>query len=233
MWTFKDREAGTFLDDFDGEVVQAGFVEGLLTADKTRTGKPIVTQQLFLLWHPLDQEANDQPAWYGMGSKGGFAFGGNTETISIGSKELELFERIIDGPKLNTKSRLGILLDKLENLGFSPDSDSAKVFVGLKCHLKRERYEGSGIESERETPMPVSLLSKPGVPAPAIAESEVDDIVLSLVIGKSEGDIIDIAKMERIKGLGLSAAKLFKICDRLKAKGKLVYQDGVYSEPQS
>jgi len=232
MWTFKDREAGTFLDNFDGRVVKAGFVEGLISGDKTRTGKPVTTQQLFLLWHPLDQEANDQPAWYGMGKKG-FTFGGNTEAVTVGTKELELYERIIDGPKLNTKSRLGIFLDKLESLGFSPDSDSAKVFIGLKCHLKRERYEGSGIESERETPMPVSLLSKPGTPAPAVAEDEVDDIVLSLVTGKSEGDIIDIAKMERIKGLGLSAAKLFKICDRLKAEGKLIYQDGVYSEPQS
>ncbi|GAI99133.1 unnamed protein product, partial [marine sediment metagenome] len=98
-WDMKDREEAAFLDDYSGEVVKAGFVEGYIPADKTRTGKGTVSHQLFLLWRPLDQEANDQPSWYSMGGKG-FTFGGKESKVTVGDKELELYEKVVDGPKL-------------------------------------------------------------------------------------------------------------------------------------
>jgi hypothetical protein len=233
MWTFKDREESAFLDDFDGQVIKAGFVEGFISGDKAKGGKPVTTQQLFLFWHPLDQEANDQPSWYGMGSKG-FTFSNDIETITIGTKELELHEKVVDGPKLNTKSRLGILLDKLDELGFVLDGDSAKLLIGLKCHLKREPYGGTSIESERQTLMPTVILAEPGMSIPTTEETEdTDNIIISMVAGKSEGDLITVVKSDRAKALNLSAAKLFKTCDRLKAEGKLAYQNGIYSVPES
>jgi hypothetical protein len=231
-WTFKDREESTFLDDFDGEVIKAGFVEGFISGEKAKGGKPVTTQQLFLLWRPLDQEANDQPSWYGMGSKG-FTFSNDIETITIGTKELELHEKVVDDPKLNTKSRLGILLGKLDELGFILDGDNAKLLLGLECHLKREPYQGGGIESERQTPMPTVILAKPGTVSTAEETEDTDNVIISMVASKSEGDVIAVVKTDRAKALNLSAAKLFKACDRLKAEGKLAYENGIYSIPES
>ncbi|GAJ04211.1 unnamed protein product, partial [marine sediment metagenome] len=92
-WDMKDREEAAFLDDFDAEVVKAGFMEGYIPAEKTRTGKGTVSHQLFLLWHLLDPslEAADQPAWYSMGGKG-FTFGGSASKVTVGDRELELYE---------------------------------------------------------------------------------------------------------------------------------------------
>ncbi|GAJ06491.1 unnamed protein product, partial [marine sediment metagenome] len=141
-WDMKDREEAAFLDDFDGEVVRAGFIEGYIPAEKTRTGKGTVSHQLFLLWHPLDPslEAADQPAWYSMGGKG-FTFGGNVEKVTVGDRELELNEKVVEGPKLKTNSRMGLLLGRLEELEAAVEGDSAGALIALQCHLKREKYE--------------------------------------------------------------------------------------------
>lgn len=233
-WDMKDREEAAFLDDFDGEVVKAGFVEGFIPAEKTRTGKGTVSHQLFLLWRPLDQEANDQPAWYSMGGKD-FTFGGTVEKVTVGTREMELYEKVVDGPKLKTNSRMGLLLGRLEEKGFTPEGDNARAFVGLQCHLMREKYEPgtrSTLDVERETLMPTAVIGKgaPAAPAAAAAE-EAEEILVSVVIGKGDKDVADISKMDRIKAVGLTPAKIYKVLDKMVAEGKLVKdKDGNYQE---
>lgn len=231
-WDMKDREEAAFLDDFDGEIVKAGFMEGYIPAEKTRTGKGTVSHQLFLLWRPLDQEANDQPAWYSMGGKD-FTFGGNVEKVTVGTKELELHEKVIDGPKLKTNSRMGLLLGKLEELDFVPEGDNAGAFIGLKCHLKRAKYEPgtrSTLEVEREALMPTAVLGK-GVPVAPAAAEEAEEILVAVVIGKGDKDVADISKMDRIKAVGLTPAKIYKALDKMVADGKLTKdKDGNYQE---
>lgn len=235
-WDMKDREEAAFLDDFDGEVVKAGFMEGYIPAEKTRTGKGTVSHQLFLHWHPLDPslEAANQPSWYSMGGKG-FTFGGSVEKVTIGDKELELYEKVVDGPKLKTNSRMGLLLGRLEELGAPIEGDNAKALVALQCHLKREKYEPGGrstLEVERETLMPTAVLGKgaPAAPAAAAAE-EAEEILASVVIGKSDADVADISKTDRIKAVGLTPAKIYKALDKMVAAGKLVRdKDGNYQE---
>jgi len=226
-WDMKDREEAAFLDDFDAEVVKAGFVEGFIPAEKTRTGKGTVSHQLFLHWRPLDPslEAADQPAWYSMGGKG-FTFGGTTEKVTVGDKELELYEKVVDGPKLKTNSRMGLLLGRLEEKGFTPEGDNARAFMGLRCHLKREKYEPgtrSTLEVERETLMPTAVLGKgtPAAPAAAAAE-EAEEILVSVIVGKGDKDVADISKMDRIKAVGLTPAKIYKALDKMVAEGRLV-----------
>ncbi|GAH65794.1 unnamed protein product, partial [marine sediment metagenome] len=70
-WDMKNRVETEFLDDFNGEVIKAGFMEGFIPAEKTRGGQSVVSHQLLLLWKPLDQEGDGQPqpAWYSMGGK--------------------------------------------------------------------------------------------------------------------------------------------------------------------
>ena len=160
MWDMKNRVETQFLDDFDGEVIEAGFLEGFIPAEKTRSGQAVVSHQLFLLWKVLSEETNDQPSWYSMGGKA-FVFGGNVKKVTVGDKELELYEKVTEGPELNVNSRMGQLLERLEEKGFVPEGDSAEAFIGLKCHLKREKYESKGrstLEVERETLMPVAVL---------------------------------------------------------------------------
>ena len=234
-WDMKDREEAAFLDDFDGEVVKAGFMEGYIPAEKTRTGKGTVSHQLFLLWHPLDPslEAADQPAWYSMGGKG-FTFGGKMEKVTVGDRELELYEKVVEGPKLKTNSRTGLLLGRLEELEAVIEGDNAGAFIALQCHLKREKYEPGGrstLEVERETLMPVTILGK-GVAVPAAAAAEeAEEILLPVVVGKGDKDVADISKMDRIKAVGLTPAKIYKALDKMVAEGKLVKdKDGNYQE---
>lgn len=234
-WDMKDREEAAFLDDFDGEVVKAGFMEGYIPAEKTRTGKGTVSHQLFLHWHPLDPslEAANQPSWYSMGGKG-FTFGGSVEKVTVGDKELEIYEKVVDGPKLKTNSRMGLLLGRLEELETPLEGDSAFPLVGLQCHLKREKYEPGGrstLEVERETLMPVTVLGKgAAVPAAAAAE-EAEEILISVIVGKGDKDVADISKMDRIKAVGLTPAKIYKALDKMVADGKLTRdKDSNYQE---
>ena len=234
-WDMKDREETAFLDDFPGEVVKAGFVEGYIPAEKTRTGKGTVSHQLFLHWRPLDPslEALDQPAWYSMGGKG-FEFGGSVEKVTVGEKELEVYERVVDGPKLKTNSRMGLLLGRLEELGAPVEGDNAKGFMALQCHLKREKYEPgtrSTLEVEREALMPVKVLGKGAAAPAAAAAEEAEEILVSVVVGKGDKDVADISKMDRIKAVGLTPAKIYKALDRMVDTGKLVKdKDGNYQE---
>lgn len=232
MWDMKNRVETQFLDDFNGEVIAAGFSEGFIPAEKTRSGQAVVSHQLALLWKVLDQEANDQPAWYSMGGKG-FTFGGNVKKVTVGDKELELYEKVTEGPELNINSRMGQLLGRLEELGFIPEGDSAEAFMGLKCHLMREKYESKGrstLEVERETLMPTAVLGK-GAPAPVAAAEEAEEILASVIVGKGEKDVADLSKTDRIKAVGLTPAKIFKLLDKMVADGKLVKdKDGNYQE---
>lgn len=232
-WDMKNRVETQFLDDFDGEIIEAGFMEGFIPAEKTRGGKSVVSHQLALLFKVLDQEANDQPAWYSMGGKG-FTFGGNVKKVTIGDKELELYEKVTEGPELNVNSRMGQLLGRLEEEGFVPEGDNAEAFIGLKCHLKREKYESKGrstLEVERETLMPTAVLGK-GAPAPAAAAAEeAEEILASVIVGKGEKDVADISKSDRIKAVGLTPAKMFKLLDKMVADKKLIKdKDGNYQE---
>ncbi len=235
MWDMRNRVETQFLDDFDGEVTKAGFMEGFIPADKTRSGQAVVSHQLFLLWKVLTEEANDQPGWYSMGGKG-FAFGGKVEKVTVGDKELEIYELVTEGPELNVNSRMGQLLERLGEKGFIPEGDSAEAFMGLKCHLKREKYESKGgrstLEVEREALMPTAVLGKgaPAAPAAAAAE-EAEEILASVMVGKGEKDVADISKSDRIKAVGLTPAKMFKLLDKMVADGKLVKdKDSNYQE---
>jgi len=232
MWDMKNRVETQFLDDFDGEVIKAGFMEGFISAEKTRSGQAVVSHQLFLLWRVLSEEANDQPAWYSMGGKA-FVFGGNVEKVAVGNTELEVYQLVTEGPELNINSRMGQLLERLGEKGFVPEGDSAEAFMGLKCHLMREKYESKGrstLEVERETLMPTAVLGK-GAPAPAAAEEESAEILASVIVGKGEKDVADISKLDRIKAVGLTPAKIFKLLDKMVAEGKLVKdKDNNYQE---
>lgn len=225
-WDMKDREESAFLDDFAGEVVKAGFVEGFIPAEKTRTGKGTVSHQLFLSWHPLDPslEAANQPAWYSMGGKG-FTFGGNVSKVTVGERELELYEKVVDGPKLKTNSRMGLLLGRLEELESPIEGENAEAFMGLQAHLMREKYAPgtrSTLEVEREALMPVKVLGKGAVVPAAAAAEEAAEILASVVVGKGDKDVADISKMDRIKAVGLTPAKIYKALDKMVADGKLV-----------
>ena len=234
MWDMKNRVETQFLNNFDGEVIKAGFMEGFISAEKTRSGQAVVSHQLFLLWKVLSEEANDQPAWYSMGGKA-FVFGGKVEKVAVGDKELEIYELVTEGPELNVNSRMGQLLERLQEKGFVPEGDSARAFTGLKCHLVREKYESKGrstLEVERETLMPTAVLGKgaPTAPAAAAAE-EAEEILASVIVGKGEKDVADLSKTDRIKAVGLTPAKIFKLLDKMVAEGKLVKdKDGNYQE---
>jgi len=234
MWDMKKRVETQFLDDFDGQVTKAGFLESFISGEKTRSGKPVVSHQLFLLWKVLSEEALDQPSWYSMGGKS-FVFGGKVEKVTVGNTELELSEKVTEGPELNVSSRMGQLLERLEELGFVPEGDSAESFMGLKCHLVREKYESRGrstLAVETETLMPTAVLGKgaPATPAAAAAE-EAEEILASVMVGKGEKDVADISKSDRIKAVGLTPAKIFKLLDKMVADGKLVKdKDSNYQE---
>lgn len=231
-WDMKNRVETQFLDDFDGEVVAAGFTEGFIPAEKTRSGKSVVSHQLALLYKVLDREANDQPSWYSMGGKG-FTFGGDVRKVTVGDKELELYQKVTEGPELNVNSRMGQLLERLGELGFTPEGDSADALIGLKCHLVREKYESKGrstLDVERETLMPTAILGQAAAPA-AAAEDEAAEILASVIIGKGDKDVADLSKTDRIKAVGLTPAKIYKALDKMVADGKLVKdKDSNYQE---
>lgn len=238
-WDMRKRGEAAFLDDFDGEVVKAGFVEGLVPAERARGGKPVTTQQLFLLWKVLDQEANDQPSWYSMGQKG-FTFGGKVEKVTVGTREMELHEKVVDGPELKKNSRAGLLLERLTELGWEPEEEAPdecanapRAFTGLQCHLMREKYEPgtrSTLDVERETLMPTAVIGK-GALAPAAAPAEeAEEVLLTVIAGKGDKDVAEISKMDRIKAVGLSPSKIYKALDKLVAEGRLVKRDGIYYE---
>jgi len=216
-WDMKEREAAIGIDDFDGEVIEAGFVEGLIPAERTRRGEPVVSQQLLLIWRPLDQEASDQIGWYSMGQRG-YKFGGRTKTIKLGARETEftLHSEVLEGPKLRKNSKMGMLLDRLEELGFTPEGANAEVFLGLRCHLKREKYESpGGLEVERETLMPVSLLEAPERISP-------EELVLEFAKGKDDaGFVREFRNEPRFREVGLDAPEALRLVDKLFAEGKL------------
>lgn len=239
-----DRVDISFLDDFDGKVIKAGWVEGLVPAERTKSGKAQVTHQLFLYVQPADAEQKSQPSWYGMGGKE-YIFGGTTEKVMVGEKELVLYAEIVDGPKLSNQSRCGQLLNKLEELGCKITGSKAAAFVGLDAHWKREAYkqEGkdgkTGASSDREALMPTALIAggtSPGAAGPAGAggdagsDEEAADIVAAMIDGKKDSDVPKLIKEDRIKALGLEkSSALYKMIDKLVAGGKLVRSDkGVY-----
>ena len=224
-WNMGDLEDRTLLDDFDAECIEAGFVEGYIPADRTRSGKPVVSRQLLLVWRPLDEEAKDQPSWYSMGGKE-FQFGGKTKTIELGGRTFELYPEVIEGPKLAKSSRMGLLIDRLLQLGVQPEGAKANWFVGLKAHLKRERYEASGrstLEVERETLMPVKLLERAKKEVP---EEGIDEALINIVVGYTDRDIPEQAKI-----LELPLSKVFGKLDALVREGRLIRdKNGVYRE---
>lgn len=242
-----DRVDTSFLDDFDGKSIKAGWVEGLVPAEKTRSGKAQVTHQLFLLVQPADPEQKPQPSWYGMGGKE-YTFGGATEKIMVGEKELVLYAEIVDGPKLGNQCRCGQLLNKLEELGRKITGGKAAAFVGLDGHWKREAYKQEGKDgkvgatSDREALMPTALIAggaSPGAAGPAGAggdagsdeeAADIADIVAAMMDGKKDSDVPKLIKEDRIKALGLEkSSALYKLIDKLVADGKLVKSDkGVY-----
>ena len=235
----KTRES-SFMSDFDGEVVEAGFLEGFLPGDKTRSGKPIATRQIFLLWRPLDQgDVADQPEWYSMGGKD-FVFGGDPKQITIGTKDIDLFPTVAEGPELQDNSKAGKLVIRLNELGYPISGGDAKVFIGLCAHLKREQYDPgdrSTIDAgSRGTLMPVAILKAKGTKAtkaePVAEESDVDEVLLGVIVGKTDKDMPEIAKNDRVKSLGLNLAKLFTACDKLLKEGKMKRSEGgVYELP--
>jgi hypothetical protein len=230
-WDMGQLEERALLDDFDAECVEAGFVEGYIPAEKTRSGKPVVSHQLLLVWRPLEDEAKDQPSWYSMGGKE-FAFGGKVKTIELGDKTFELYPEVVEGPKLAKNSRMGLLVERLRELGVQPEGGSADWFIGLKAHLRREKYEAAGrstLEVERETLMPTEILGRAEAKAaaPAVTEEETDEILIAAVVGHTDADV---PRLERVKALGLSPAKVFKKLDALVKEGRLVKKNGTYEE---
>ena len=64
-----NRVETELLDDFDGVVIKAGFMDGHISADRSQSGKAVATQQLFLQIQPDDPDEKTQSAWYSMGGK--------------------------------------------------------------------------------------------------------------------------------------------------------------------
>jgi len=230
----KTRES-SFMSDFDGEVVEAGFLEGFLPGDKTRSGKPIATRQIFLLWRPLDQgDVADQPEWYSMGGKD-FVFGGEPKQITIGTKDIDLFPTVAEGPELQDNSKAGKLVIRLNELGYPISGGDARVFMGLRAHLIREQYDPgdrSTIDAgSRGTLMPVAILEAKRTKVTKAATLEVEEVdvaevLVSLIVGKTDKDMPEIAKNDRVKSLGLNLAKLFTACDKLLKEGKMKRSEG-------
>lgn len=240
----KRVEAG-FLDKFTGEVVKAGYIEGLVPAGKSLSGQPVKTQQLFLLWKVLDVEGDvkDQPGWYGMGAKD-WSFSGTPEVITVGEKELALYPDIADAakaPDVTDTSWLGLLSHRCESLGFSPKGTVAAAFLGLKAAVQREKYADvveaylqSAGKERRGTPlsgtgdniMPISVLVQPGVvvtTTTAVTTDEDKALILKAVIGGcSEQDLITkVATMDTVKEAGLKVAEILRIADELSKAGEI------------
>ncbi|GAJ22033.1 unnamed protein product, partial [marine sediment metagenome] len=114
------------------------------------------------------------------------------------------------------------------------EGENAEAFLALQCHLKREKYEPGGrstLEVEREALMPTAILGKGAPAAPAAAAEEAAEILASVVIGKGDKDVADISKMDRIKAVGLTPAKIYKALDKMVADGKLTRdKDSKYQE---
>ena len=234
------------MDKFVGEVVKAGYVEGLLTASQSASEKPVPTQQLLLIWRPLDveEEIKDQPSWYGMGSKG-FTFTGDVEMFTLGKDEKALYPEINDpenAPDITDTSWLGLLLDRCNKLGFIPKGTDANAFLGLKAQVKRERYcdvasaflmendrEARGTLSKGETIMPTSIIAKPGAKpvvtstAPKATDDEVNKVLIAATVGHTEEELITVvASKPEVKATGLGVTDVLRIVDKLAEAGKLV-----------
>ncbi len=242
-WNMKDRVEG-FLEEFKGKVIRAGYMEGLISADKSFSKKMVTTRQLFLMYRvivPAGQEQPaDQPSWYGMGG-GEFKFGGATEEFTLKDKAYKLYGEIIDGPALTKKSGMGMLLDRLEELKFTAEGGNAAQFLGLVADIKREAGAGSSEDSTLN--MPVKLYGKETVEQTAMQKAaasvgagktdeeaeEQAEIFMGVVDGKTEKDFPEISKADRIKAMGIKSGKLFMLADKLVASGRLTKgADGVY-----
>ncbi|MCK9598321.1 MAG: hypothetical protein M0R06_04730 [Sphaerochaeta sp.] len=224
------------LDDFDGEVVTAGFVTGQIPADKSVSHKATITHQLLLGIQPENVEGDADPkvqyGFYSMGKKT-YKFGGKATIIRVGKEEdpteLELYPEIEEGPDLNKSSRLGLLLERLDALEYKVAGAEAGAFLGLRAHWKREAYEGDGASSERAVPMPIELLS--GATKAAKAEQEKEEqleMLIAAMDGQREADVPAVVKSARIKALGITAAKAFKLLDQAEKAGKIKKDGDTY-----
>jgi hypothetical protein len=237
------------MDEFVGEVVKAGYIEGLLTASQAASEKPTPTQQLLLIWRPLDTEegeVKDQPAWYGMGGRG-FTFTGDVVMYPMGKdkEERALYPEINDpenAPDITDTSWLGLLLDRCNKLGFIPKGTDANAFLGLKAQVKRERYcdvasafltehdrEARGTLSKGETIMPTSIIAKPGAKpvvtttAPKATDDEVNKVLMAAAVGHTEEELITkVASKPEVKATGLGVTDVLRIVDKLTEAGSLV-----------
>lgn len=248
---FGKRVEAKGMDKFLGEVVKAGYVESLLSATQAASGEVTKTQQLLLLWRPLDveEEVKDQPAWYGMGGKG-FEFCGEAEVLVIGkeAKEIALYPEIEDpenAPDITDTSWLGLLLDRCQKLGFVPSGTHANAFLGLKANVQREKYsdvakayldsvdkEAKGTLSNKESIMPTTIVAKPpknGAPAtttttaPKASTEDAEAVLMKAVVGMTTEDIITkVAALPEIVALGLPTMTVLGMVDKLEKDGKIV-----------
>lgn len=247
----KTVEAG-FLDKFTGEVIKAGYIEGLVPAAASTSGQPVKTQQLFLLWRPLDVEGEvkDQPAFYGMGAKE-FSFSGTPKVVTIGDKELALYPDIADpakAPDITNTSWLGLLLHRCSTLGFTLKGSAPSQFMGLKAAVQRENYmdvvdaylqsvgkerRGTPLSGTKDGIMPVTIVAHPGTTTTTTAVTTGEDkelIVKSVIAGCSEQDLLSkVAAMDVVKEAGIKAAELLRIADALAKAGEISKDEaGVY-----
>lgn len=245
----------SFLDDFDGVCINAGFTVGRLSGDKTDSGQAIQTNQLFLYWRPdqpvsSSEELRLQPAWYSMGSKG-YAFGGERQQLQLGQDYIDIFSKILEGPPINKSSNMGKLILKLADLGYEAGGNDAASFLGIKCHLKIETLEFVKPNGEKKTYtllLPVAYLGKVaadqgmklgGSTAPVDIstastndpneQERIKDIVAKHLDNHADNDFTTISKQPEMQELNLGPAKLFKLADKLLAEGRLTKSaDGRY-----
>ena len=225
---FGDREDSAFLDDFDAEVVKAGFIEGTIAAEYTRTGRATASKQLLLAWKPLgDDDVNIKYGFYSMGQKG-FAFTGDSQKIVVGTKEYAIFPEVTDG-KIRKNSRLGVLLERLSELEFNPAGNKADVFMGLQCHINREKYPSTTLNVEREALMPTAILKMPEATASA-PNADMDDAVIAIVDGHTDADLPQQV-WPRLKALGIkNLAGVYQTVDSLVVGGKLLKSGETYKK---
>lgn len=221
-------------EKFKGKCTVAGFVEGFIAETNT------VTKQLFLLWKPNDEDMNAQPAWYSMGQRE-FEFGGEEEEHEIGTKVQTLYEKIVDGDQITKTSWVGLLFDRFDELGFEVKGSSARQFIGVEADLEREDYpqKGKKLDNVGDNIMPVKIIGAKksgGKDEPAagdgdtVDESEIDDIIIAAIDGKTDKDIPAILKEPRMKATGLKAPKVFKRLDALVESGRLTKDGDKYEE---
>ncbi len=235
----RKRTETEFLEKFRFKVVDGGFQEGtLFTANQSISGTMDESAQKALLLLQDVESASTQVQWYSLGHRGAYKLGGTKRTILIGkSTTKEVYSKIVEGPELNVSSQFGLLLERLESLGFTPDQpDDIGSFIGLEGDGNIENMKELLLAKNPNKKVNISEKSKVFLPnrlylvqksasTAGVALNGNSGVILAAIEGKTEEEWLRSVKDDPgVAATGLSIVKIIGIVDEL-ARNKKVAKD--------